>query len=178
MMDSFVKYLVPRTAAFLCLCVGLMVVPAWAVELKKPSSAVVLTVSGNINATNVANEKAQFDIAMLDKLPQTSFKTSTIWTQGTNLFSGVELKVFLESIGAQGKKLRMVALNDYAIEIPFSEGVSGGPILATRMNGALLTVRDKGPIWLVFPYDSKSEYRSETTYSRSIWQLKSIEVKD
>jgi hypothetical protein len=40
-----------------------------------------------------------------------------------------------------------------------------------------MTVRDKGPLWIVYPYDAKPEYRQELIYSRSIWQLDHIEVK-
>ena len=72
----------------------------------------------------------------------------------------------------------MTALNDYAIEVPASEAASGGPILATRVDGKPLSVRDKGPIWVIYPFDDKEAYKTEVTYSRSIWQLKSIEVED
>jgi hypothetical protein len=39
-----------------------------------------------------------------------------------------------------------------------------------------MSVRDKGPLWLIYPYDSKAEYQSETIYSRSIWQLVKIDL--
>ncbi|RYH00603.1 oxidoreductase, partial [Salipiger sp. IMCC34102] len=39
-----------------------------------------------------------------------------------------------------------------------------------------MQVRDKGPLWIVYPYDDTPEYRSEVIYSRSIWQLDRIEV--
>ena len=79
---------------------------------------------------------------------------------------------------AEGQQLLMTALNDYAIEVPISEAVSGGPILATRANGEVLSVRDKGPIWVIYPFDDNAAYKTEVTYSRSIWQLKSIKVED
>ena len=66
--------------------------------------------------------------------------------------------------------------HDYAVEIPVSDSVEDGPILAYELNGAPMSVRDKGPLWLVYPYDQNPEYRSEVIYSRSIWQLDRIEV--
>ena len=44
------------------------------------------------------------------------------------------------------------------------------------MNGDVMLVRNKGPLWVVYPYDENPEYRSEVIYSRSIWQLDRIEV--
>ena len=152
--------------------------PALAEDLAKPSGRVILTVSGNIDQTNTPDSTAEFDLAMLDALPQTRFETSTIWTDGTAEYSGVELSTLLEAVEADGTQLLMTALNDYAIEVPASEAVSGGPILATRVDGNPLSVRDKGPIWVIYPFDDNEAYKTEVTYSRSIWQLKSIEVED
>jgi hypothetical protein len=38
-------------------------------------------------------------------------------------------------------------------------------------------VRDKGPLWVVYPYDSKPDYQSELIYVRSIWQLAQMEFR-
>ena len=147
-------------------------------ELTQPTGRTILTISGEIGRTNTAEGTAWFDLAMLDALPQTSFDTSTIWTDGVTEYSGVELSVLLDAVDAEGQQLLMTALNDYAIEVPMSEAVSGGPILATRANGEVLSVRDKGPIWVIYPFDDNAAYKTEVTYSRSIWQLKSIKVED
>lgn len=152
--------------------------PASAEGLPAPDGNVILTVAGDIGVTNTAEATAAFDLAMLDALPQTSFKTETIWTEGVAEYSGVELSALLEAVEADGTQLLMTALNDYAIEVPADEAVSGGPILATRVDGRPLSVRDKGPIWVIYPFDDNPAYKTEVTYSRSIWQLKSIEVED
>ena len=39
-----------------------------------------------------------------------------------------------------------------------------------------MTLRDKGPLWLVYPYDADTAYQSEVIYARSVWQLDRIEV--
>jgi hypothetical protein len=38
-----------------------------------------------------------------------------------------------------------------------------------------MSIREKGPLWLVYPYDLNKAYQSETIYSRSIWQLVRID---
>lgn len=117
-------------------------------------------------------------LAELDALPQTSFDTSTIWTDDVITFSGVSLKMLLEHLDVTGETLEMIALNDYAVQMPLDDMNDAAPIIATRMNGGEMSVRDKGPYWVVFPYDSDVQYQSETTYSRSIWQLNRLRVAD
>ncbi|OZA14153.1 MAG: hypothetical protein B7Y02_04980, partial [Rhodobacterales bacterium 17-64-5] len=51
------------------------------------------------------------------------------------------------------------------------------PILAYEMDGAPMNVRDKGPIWVIYPYDDDSAWRTGTTYARSVWQLDRIDAK-
>ena len=127
--------------------------------------------------TNV-DEKAQFDLGMLEALGDRTVETSTIWTDGPQTFQGVSLDLLIERLGASGNVLRASAINDYYVEIPVSDAVEGGPIIAYKMNGNVMSVRDKGPLWLIYPYDADPEYRSEVIYSRSIWQLDRIEVMD
>ena len=54
--------------------------------------------------------------------------------------------------------------------------VQDGPILAYLNDGEEMPVRDKGPLWVVYPYDLNASYQSEVIYSRSIWQLDRIVV--
>lgn len=120
----------------------------------------------------------QYSLDDLRAIDATEFETTTIWTDGPQTFTGVSLHVLLESIGAEGSALAATAINDYAIEIPVTDAIPGGPIIAYERNGATMSVRDKGPLWIVYPYDSNPEYQSEVTYSRSIWQLDRLELLD
>ncbi|MEO9576687.1 MAG: molybdopterin-dependent oxidoreductase [Tateyamaria sp.] len=118
------------------------------------------------------------ELADLDAMPQVTFETSTIWTDGTVMFSGVPLKALLGELSGQSGVVEMVALNDYKVDMPLNRVEDGAPILATRMNGETMSVRDKGPYWVVFPYDSDTKYQTETTYAWSIWQLNRLKVVD
>ena len=44
-------------------------------------------------------------------------------------------------------------------------------------NGEPMSVRDKGPLWVVYNFDSNPEFQTEVMYSRSIWQLDRIVVE-
>ena len=159
-------------AAVLAITVG---TSSHAQEMDVPQGVTMLTVSGSITNTN-AGDTAVFDLEMLRALPATTFETSTIWTEGVQSFTGVELHTLLETVGAVGESLRATAINDYAIEIPVDEVLPGGALVAYENNGSPMSVRDKGPLWVVFPYDSSTDFQKEVIYSRSIWQLDRIEV--
>lgn len=145
-------------------------------SLARPTAEVLLTVSGDIARTNRDGAMA-FDRQMLKALPQTSFTTSTIWTKGTHRFTGVKLADLLTAVQAEGDTLIATALNDYEVSMPLDE-VRNGALVAYAMDGEAMSVRDKGPLWLVYPYDADPSYQSETIYARSIWQLHRIHVED
>jgi hypothetical protein len=115
---------------------------------------------------------------MLDALPQEEFTTSTIWTDGTLQFSGPPLAEVLRAVGASGPRIAAKAINDYTVDIPAAEIGPRFPILATRINGQPFGVREKGPIWIVYPYDADSSFRTETAYGRSVWQLAVLTLAD
>jgi hypothetical protein len=144
--------------------------------LETPSGEVLLTVTGDIAATN-ADRAAVFDRAMLEAMEPVEVTTNTMWTDGPQVFTGVLLLDLLALLGVTEGTLRATAINDYAVDIPVSDAVEGGPIVAYLLNGQPMSVRDKGPLWIVYPYDSKREYQSEVIYSRSIWQLDRMEVR-
>lgn len=112
----------------------------------------------------------------IEDLPQVTFETGTVWTDGKVKFSGVSLRKLLEHHKLEGSVVRLKALNDYAVDIPTDEIEEVYPIIAIRLNDSPMRIRDKGPYWLVYPYDNASRYQNETIYARSIWQLVELEV--
>jgi hypothetical protein len=161
---------------FSALAAATLATAAPAETLANPTGDILLTVSGDIAATNV-DGAAVFDRAMLEAMEPVEFTTTTTWTDGPQVFKGVLLQDLLELLGVAEGTLRASAVNDYAVDIPVSDAVEGGPMIAYLLNGQPMSVRDKGPLWIVYPYDSRSEYRSEVIYSRSIWQLDRMEVR-
>lgn len=145
--------------------------------LAPPQGDVLLSVTGLIEHKNHP-DGAMFDLQMLQALPAQQIETTTIWTEGQQSFTGVTLATFLDAVGAQGAVLRATAVNNYSVEIPVMDATDDGPIIAYLHNGNTMTVRDKGPLWIVYPYDAKLEYAQELIYARSIWQLTHIEVRD
>lgn len=134
----------------------------------------LLVVSGAIEA----GPEIAFDRAALEALGARTIQTTTIWTDGVTSFTGVPLSALLEAVGAQGTVLRASAINDYSVEIPAADAVPDGPIIAYLRDGSEMSLRDKGPLWIVYPYDADPSYQTEQIYARSIWQLDRIEILD
>ena len=140
-----------------------------------PVGEVLLTVTGAITNTN-DGDVATFDRAMLEALDPVTFDTSTVWTDGVHRFTGVPLEGLMDAVGATGRAIDATAINDYSVEIPASNWEDGGPIVAYLNDGEPMSVRDKGPLWIVWPFDDNPAYKTEMIYARSIWQLDRIEV--
>lgn len=135
---------------------------------------VVLTVGGSVAAEGAAME---FDMEALKALPAVSFDTSTAWTDGVSTFTGVPLKALLDATGATGAEIEAIALNNYSVAIPVDSLKADSPIVAYEIDGKAFPRRDKGPLWIVYPFDSSEEYRNELVYGRSIWQLRTLTVR-
>lgn len=146
-------------------------------EIGTPQGQVILTVSGSISEAN-DGDTVKFDLDMLRALPAETIMTTTIWTDGVQQFTGVSLLTLLETIGANGQMIQAKAINDYQVQIPTTDAEPAGPIVAYLLNGNPMSVREKGPLWIVYPYDSETRFRTEVIYSRSIWQLDRIEITD
>lgn len=144
-------------------------------RLAQPQGRVLLTVSGELGTAN-DGDKARFDLAMLKALEEHSIETSTIWTEGDQVFTGVTLKALMERLDVSDGTIYARAINDYAVNIPFGDVDDGSALIAYMRNGETMSVRDKGPLWIVYPYDAAPRFRTETYHSRSIWQLDRIEI--
>ncbi len=155
---------------------GLLGVAGAARALERPSGTVVLTVRGRVRSPN-DGQAAQFDMPMLERLPQTSFTTRTPWYSAPRKFTGPLLRDVLAAAGAQGQLLRAVALNDYWVEIPFDDAQRLDVIVARLLDDRPMAVRDKGPLFVIYPFDANPELKSPVYYNRSAWQLRTIDVR-
>ncbi len=150
-------------------------------DLPAPTGEVLLTISGTIEHANATSPEGQpvalFDRAMLEAIPTHITKTKTAWTDGEVAFSGPKLADVLKLVGVESGVLIAQAINDYAIEIPVSDALDWDVILAMETDGVPLSVRTKGPLWVIYPWSDHPELRKDLYWGRSIWQLISIEAK-
>jgi hypothetical protein len=149
---------------------------AYAATLAAPTERPVLTITGKIGVTNKDNT-AQFDRPMLEALGLVAVETTTPWHEGKVKFEGIPVDKLMKQVGATGDRVVVTALNDYTTEIPMEDFAKYKVILAIKRNGEYMPVRDKGPLFIIYPYDSDPELKSQTYYARSAWQVAKIDVR-
>ncbi|SEG85833.1 hypothetical protein [Marinobacterium lutimaris] len=164
------------TALVLTLTFGMAASLANAGTLESPQGSVILTVSGAIENTN-GDGVARFDKAMLEALQQRTTETATPWHEGVVSFEGPLGSALLDAVGASGETMQVTAINDYSAEVPVSDFYDHEVILALKADGKYMRVRDKGPLFIIYPFDEKPELSSEIIHNRSVWQIKAIDIK-
>jgi hypothetical protein len=147
--------------------------PSWQ---EQPAGPVILTVSGELQCC--PSGTAYFDLQRLDAMPQTEVKTLTPWTDSSDRYSGVRLSELLQALGAKGKKIDATALNDYITQFSNTALLQYPVILATRRNDQPMRIRDKGPIWIIYPLDDHPQLRKEEHHHAMVWQLKALQVSE
>ncbi len=169
---------IPKLVRLIALWSCTILFPALAAagDLSAPTGKVILTVSGDIANTN-SGDTARFDRAMLEALGVSELTVETAWTDGRPTFSGVLASKVLDAVGAGGETVVARAINDYQVEIPAAELRKYPVLLAMKQDGKYMRVRDKGPIWIIYPRESYTELDTEEYKDRWIWQLNSIHIK-
>lgn len=134
-------------------------------------------ITAQITVSDATGQQIVLDAQVLESLPQTGFITSTQWTEGVTAFTGPTLQSILdlpELRSFQGATITLTASNDYEAVLDLTLLSDQAPIVATRMDGHPMSLRDKGPLWVVFPYDAGEKYRVDSVYAASVWNFTNI----
>ena len=108
-----------------------------------------------------------------------TYKTTLPGTDGEDLHEvrGPLIQTLLEKAGFDASEYTAVALDNYEIDIPVEDFKTYGAIAAVEVDGKALTVRDKGPAWIVYPRSDNTALTDPIYESRSVWQLKELVAK-
>lgn len=144
--------------------------------LSSPEGPTILTIEGKIGISN-ADGNAVFDRAMLESIGMITIETATPWFDGPVKFEGVSADAVMDLVAAKGTEVVAVALNDFRTTIPLADFKEYGVILALKRDGEYMPISDKGPLFIVYPYDSDPKLQSQQYYARSVWQLARLIVR-
>lgn len=137
-----------------------------------------LTAHGNdkiILTVTHGESSEQYSLKQLDAFPQHDYETKTPWT-GRHTFSGPLLKdVMFKSDPVSPRVITARALNDYIVNIDLMLIEKYPVLLATRMDGNPMRIRNKGPIWILFPLDQSPELDTMDVHGQMVWQLEKLE---
>jgi hypothetical protein len=152
-------------------------VAARAAQLATPTGAIVLTISGEGISSNTPNG-AEFDMQMLQSLPQHVIDTTTPWNEGMIRFEGPLLSDLMTEVGADmSKMVKVIALDDYSTEIPLADFATNNPILALLRDGEPMPDDDQGPLFIIYDYDSGPAMNTEDIQEHSVWSVRSMELE-
>jgi hypothetical protein len=118
----------------------------------------------------------RLDLATLQKLPQRSFTTRAPWTAGPQKYAGPLLRDVLAVAQASGSYVEALSLNDQLVTLPVADAQQHEVIVALQVNDKAISVRELGPLMIVYPFDSKPLLQATDYYRRSVWQLKALRV--
>lgn len=143
-----------------------------------PAEAVVLTVGGDIAKQN-AGPSLSLDLATVERMGLVKYSVHDPWLDADHEFTGVLLADLLDTVGAStaATSVRLVAIDDYEVEIAIADARRWPVLLATQMDGRPMSVEDKGPTRIVFPYDQFPEIDQLKYKDLWIWSVESIEVR-
>lgn len=159
----------------LCLMMG-VTLPLAAQPLSQPEGKVILTVTGKIGNTQ-DGRVARFDLEQLKQLDSHTYHFQTRWTDSAHEYHGPRLMALLEAVAARGDVIRLTALNDYSVDVDLAFVQQYDPVLAWRQDGKKMSVRDKGPLWLLLPIHQFPHLNHGENSAKMIWQLRDIEIR-
>lgn len=125
---------------------------------------------------NNQGNKTSFTLDQLLEHADQEIVTNTPWTEDDTSFVGISAQRLLKLIGREQADLKVVALNNYWSTIPFSDIEKYNPLFALKKDGKVMTVRDKGPVWVIYPLTDFDELNNEVLHSRMVWQVSQIET--
>ncbi len=119
----------------------------------------------------------QFTMDDLQALPAVSFETETIWFTGTQRFTGVPLAAVMQQVGITEGTIEASGSDDFTIELNMSLAAEAGAIIAYQRNGSPMSVRKKGPLRVLYPFDDFPPLKRDLLFDNTIWHLVRIVVK-
>jgi hypothetical protein len=142
-----------------------------------PTGDVILTVTGNIGTSNV-DDTIQMDIATVESVGQVEYTVDDPFENRSVTYRGVLMSDLLDlwQVGDDATTLNIVALNDYAVDVPLADLRTYPVIFALQADGEYMPIATRGPAMLVYPYND-FEFEVAIYNDYWAWQIKSIEVR-
>lgn len=137
-----------------------------------PAVAAAATTVLDIQAADAP--PARLTLADLEALPRREIVTHTPWHDGKVRFEGVPLATLFARFGLRENAITVEALDGYVIEFPAEDARTKPVILAYKADGKYMAVRDKGPLFIIYDFDSSGDLNNDTYYSRAVWQVRSM----
>ena len=143
-----------------------------------PTGDVILTVLGDIGATNAGN-MLELDMPTLERIGLVKYTVNDPWLNARNTYTGVLISDLHKVLGSSSAAttLHITALDDYQVDISLEDVEKWPILLATQNNGNYMDVENSGPTRVIFPYDTYSDIDQIAYKDFWIWNIKSVEIR-
>lgn len=121
-----------------------------------------------------------FSLADIERMPQTALALTlpeAVGIAGTHAWQGVTVSSLIALSGRKPHSLKVAALNGYSVSVPVEDIQRFNPILSFRRDGALISVREKGPFLLIYPFNTFPELNQQIYLNRLVWQVNEITLQ-
>lgn len=146
-------------------------IPAVPLALRADRRLVSIRLTGQV----AERTPQRITVEDLERLPQTEYTVRDPYTKRRTTFRGVLVRDFVKRYGrAEVGALRFRALDDFKAELDRSDWERWDVLLATRADGARMTIATNGPARIVFPYDRSSEINATIYNDKWIWQINRV----
>ena len=105
------------------------------------------------------------------EMEQVVIRTENEFIDGVGEFSGPLARDVIALISRELETVLLTAINDYAVPVPVSDFMEYDVIFALTQDGEAFSIRDKGPIWVIYPMSENVELQDRIYNDRLIWQL-------
>lgn len=129
---------------------------------------------------NGQQHQRSLTLADLQAMPQVSLRLQlppALGIEGEYDWQGVSLRQLVASSGYHPNQLTLTALNDYSVNVPAQDLQRFDPLLAYGRDGQPISVRDKGPLILIYPFQQFAELNQQVYLNRTIWQINEIHLR-
>jgi hypothetical protein len=144
-----------------------------------PKGDVILKVTGNTETRNIEDDKSiQMDLATLESMGLVDYTVNDPFEKKDITYRGVLMSTLLDvlQVSSTAKTLHIVALNDYAVDVPIQDLRNYPVIFALKADGEYMPISTHGPAMLVYPYNDFTF--DQAVYNNYwIWQIASIDVR-
>lgn len=115
-------------------------------------------------------------VSDLEKMSITEYEVHDPYLGSPVVYQGVLLREFVKAYGQKDTELLKIrAIDDYKAEFGKDEWRQWDIMLATRMAGKQMGLREKGPVKIVMPYDTAKGMNQTLFNPKWIWQINRIE---
>lgn len=137
-------------------------------SLALPSKALTI-----INGT----DKLSYSIEELEIMQPTEIETILPW-EGKKNYKGPPMKTLLSKF-KNIASFECCSLDGYCVNIPYDDILVFDPIIAYKSNNVYMTIRDNGPIMLIYPYSDYHKTLSTPEFqARFIRHLVVVKIKE